>query len=349
MIPFRYDEPETLAVACAKIDHAGSMAIAGGTTLIDLMKLNVLTPTTVVHVRKILPSTVTTRDNHLVIGAACTMANLADHPLVNGKLSVVRQSLILAASPQIRNMATLGGNLLQRTRSPYFRHTDMPVQYESTRKTGAAEPVEAVFGAGVETSLLAVLGNQGRLVGMYPGDFAVTFVAFNGKLVLASPDGERTVEARKFFQAPSDSFQYSTTLKPNEVIKELHLPLTETLKNSFYHKVRERSSYAFALASCAVGLKLEGDRIIAANIGLGGLAPIPWHSPEAEQELIGQVASDKTFARAADAALAEANAPSGLEFKVPLAKTTIIRALQIVRDQGPLKDEQLWSMQHGRG
>ncbi len=184
---------------------------------------------------------------------------------------------------------------------------------------------------------------------MYPGDFAVTFIAFAGKLLLASPEGERSIAAREFFLAPSDSFQYTTALKSNEVIKELHLPITETLKNSFYHKVRERSSYAFALASCSVGLQLDGDRIIAANLGLGGLAPIPWHSKEAEKALVGQIASDKTFAQAAEAALAEANPPSGLEFKVPLAKNTIVRALQTVRDNGPLNDEQLWAKQHGRG
>ncbi len=204
MIPFRYEEPQTLETACAKIDHTDSMAIGGGTTLIDLMKLNVLTPKSVVHVRRVLPSTVTSRDNHLVIGAGCTMASLADHPLVNGLLPVVRQSLILAASPQIRNMATLGGNLLQRTRSAYFRHTDMPVQHETTQKDAPQESSDAVFGQGVETSLLAVLGNQGRLVGMYPGDFAVAFVAFDGKLVLSSPDGERTVTIREFFQAPAN-------------------------------------------------------------------------------------------------------------------------------------------------
>jgi xanthine dehydrogenase YagS FAD-binding subunit len=349
MIPFRYEEPQTLALACSQIDHTDSMAIAGGTTMIDLMKLNVLTPKSVVHVRKILPSTVIVRDNRLVIGAACTMANLADHPLVNGKFPVVRQSLILAASPQIRNMATLGGNLLQRTRSTYFRHTDMPVEYDSRQKSESVGLDDAIFGKDVETSLLAVFGNNGRLVGMYPGDFAVTFVAFGGQLVLASPHGERTVAAQEFFQAPNDTFQYTTVLKPNEVIKELHLPLTETLTNSFYHKVRERSSYAFALASCSVGLQLDGNRIVAANVGLGGLAPIPWHSKEAEKMLVGQMASDETFARAAEAALAEANPPSGLEFKVPLAKNTILRALQIVRDQGPLSDEQLWAMQHGRG
>ncbi len=161
MIPFRYEEPKTLSAACSKIDHSDSMAIAGGTTMIDLMKLNVLTPHSLVHVRKILPSTVTIRDNHLVIGAACTMANLADHPLVNGKLPCVRQSLILAASPQIRNMATMGGNLLQRTRSTYFRHTDMPVEYPNKQASNSAKADDAIFGKDVDTSLLAVLGNGG--------------------------------------------------------------------------------------------------------------------------------------------------------------------------------------------
>lgn len=349
MIPFSYHEPQSIAVACSKIDHSDTMAIAGGTTLVDLMKLNVLTPKSVVHVRKVLSSSVEQRDGLLVIGAACTMAELADHPLVMDKLPVVRQSLILAASPQIRNMATLGGNLLQRTRSAYFRHTDMPVELTTTQKLKSADTITGGFGDGVETSLLAVLGNNGKLVGMYPGDFAVTFVAFGGKLLLKSPDGERVVAAREFYQTPTDGFQYTTSLKPNEVIQELQLPLGETLKNSLYLKIRERSSYAFALASCSVGLHMDGDRIKAAHVGLGGLASIPWHSVEAEQNLVGKVASDAVFAQAAKAALAEANPPSGLEFKVPLAKNTIVRALQILCDQGPLSDEQLWSMQHGRG
>jgi len=349
MIPFIYHDPQSLAAACLKIDHTDTMAIGGGTTLIDLMKLNVLTPKEVIHVRKVLPSTVEMRDDNLVIGAACTMASLADHTLVSGKLPVVRQSLILAASPQIRNMATLGGNLLQRTRSAYYRHTDMPVEYEGKKKSKSENSDADAFGDGVETSLLALLGNNGKLVGMYPGDFAVTFVAFGGQLVLASPNGERIVAARDFYQTPKDSFQYTTALKPNEVIKELRLPVTETLKNSLYLKIRDRSSYSFALASCSVGLQMNGNRIVAANVGIGGIASIPWHSAEAEQALVGEIASDETFARAATAALAEANPPSGLEFKVPLAKNTIVRALQIVRNQGPLTDEQLWAMQHGRG
>lgn len=353
MIPFNFNEPQSLNAACSQIDHADSMAIAGGTTIVDLMKLNVLTPKSVVHVRNILSSDVALRDGKIIIGAACTMAKLADHPLVKGKLPVVRQSLILAASPQIRNMATLGGNLLQRTRSAYFRHTDMPVAHAAGNSSKPEDESKAsgddVSASGVESSLLALLGNNNKLVGMYPGDFAVTFVAFGGEIVLASPVGERVVTAREFYQVPKDSFQYTTVLKPNEIIKELQLPLTDTLKNSLYLKIRERSSYAFALASCAVGLKLDGDRVSVANIGLGGIASIPWHSGEAEQALIGKPASDENFVRAAEAALATANPPRGLDYKVALAKNTIVRALQIVRDSGPLSDEQLLAMQHGRG
>ncbi len=276
---------------------------------------------------------------------------------VNGKR--VLSCLTLAATINGENVATIegisDGESLHPLQEAFLRCDAyqcgycMRVEYEGKKKLKSANSADEVFGDGVETSLLAILANNGKLVGMYPGDFAVTFVAFGGLLVLASPDGERVVAARDFYRAPIDSFQYTTALRPNEVIKELHLPMTESLKRSMYFKVRDRSSYAFALASCSVGLQMNGNRIVAANVGLGGIASIPWHSAEAEQALVGESASDETFERAATAALADANPPSSLEFKVSLAKNTIVRALQIVRDQGPLNDEQLWAMQHGRG
>ncbi len=293
MIPFRYEELQTLASACSKINHRDSMAIAGGTTMIDLMKLNVLMPESVVHVRNVLSSDVEIREDKLIIGAGCTMARLADHAFVKGKLPAVHQSLILAASPQISNMATLGGNLLQRTRSTYFRHTDMPVQHDSKQEserassdTGSSERGSSErgdFGDGVETSLLAVLGNNGKLVGMYPSDFGVTFVAFGGEVVLSRPDGERVVAARDFYRVPRDSFQYTTILEPNEVIKELRLPLSGTLTNNLYLKIRERSSYAFALTSCSVGLQLSGDRISAAAVALAWRVTVVGHRAELTQ------------------------------------------------------------------
>ncbi len=334
MIPFQYTDANKMTAA-ARIDHDRVMAIAGGTTMVDLMKLNVLTPEHLIHVRGMLPSEVNVAGEELTIGAACTMSDLADHDAVKGKLPVVRQSLILAASPQIRNMATIGGNLLQRTRSTYFRHTDMPVQHASGS-------------AGADASSLAVLGNGGRLVGTYPGDFAIAFVAMGGRIELAGPDGKRAVLANEFYREPSDTFQYTTALREGELIRSLTLPITKCLRNSFYLKVRERSSYAFALASAAVGLDIQDDRIIDAKVGLGGLGSIPWHSREAEKVLIGNAPTNDVFAQAADAALVNADPPDGAQYKVTLARRTLARALQILRDRGPLDDRSLFAMQHGR-
>ncbi len=278
----------------------------------------------------------------LVIGAGCTMAKLADDPLVKNRFPVIRQSLILAASPQIRNMATIGGNLMQRTRSPYFRHPDMPLPQVSVSAKSES------FGGDVDTSQMAVLGNGGRLVSMYPGDFGVAVVALNGELELTSQDGSRMVKARQFYQVPDESFQYTTAIRAGELITSVTIPITPAVKNSIYFKVRERSSYAFALASMAIGLQIDDGKISAANVGIGGLGSIPWHSAEAEQSLIGKPPTDDVFLAAAEAALAGANPPMGLQYKVTLAKRSMIRALQILRDQGPLDDEQLWSTQHGR-
>ncbi len=347
MIPFEFVSASSLDQAISSVDHGSSMALAGGTTMLDLMKLNVLTPNRLVHVKDLLDPSVRLDGETLVIGAGCTMADLADNANVVDKLPALRQSLILAASPQIRNMATIGGNLLQRTRSTYFRHRDMPD--DAVVLSDGEDP----FGTGVDTSCLAVLGNGGRLVGTYPGDLAVALVAFDAAITLQSAVGTRSVAVREFYQLPDDASQYTTVMQPHELITSIELPITATLRNSFYLKVRERSSYAFALASAVVGLDLDGQgasaKITAANVGLGGLGSTPWHSPDAEKALIGQPATDATFESAADAALAEANPPVGLEFKVPLAKRVIVRALKTLRDQGPLSDQQLWAMQHGRG
>lgn len=338
MIPFEILHPESSKDAASRIDHEATMALAGGTTMVDLMKLNVLKPKELVHVQPLLDDRIRREGNELVVGAACTMSELADDPLVMEQMPAVRQSLILAASPQIRNMATIGGNLLQRTRCTYYRHLDMSLEY----------PDPEGFGQNIETSHLAVLGNRGRYAALYPGDFAVTVVAFDGKLDLISKQGNRTVPAREFYRLADGDFQYSTDLRSGELIGGIRLPLAETMANSLYLKIRERSSYAFALSSASIGLGLHSGTVSAANVGLGGLGAIPWHAHQAEQVLIGSSPTDDTFERAAEAALAEADPPAGLEFKVPLAKRTIVRALQLLRDQGPLSDQQLWAMQHGR-
>jgi len=353
MLPFEFESPDSLDAAKA-IDHRQVMALGGGTTVLDLMKLNVLQPERLVHVKPLLDDNVEISKQNLVIGAGCTMAKLADSKPVQENFPAIRQSLILAASPQIRNMATIGGNLLQRTRSTYFRHPDIP--YDAL--DGEKEPLSAL---GVDATYLAALGNDGRLVGTYPGDFAVALVAFDGSIALSGRDGQRILKARDFYQAPKGNHsQYSTQLGEGELISQIVIPLGngdqsgEVARRSIYFKIRERSSYAFALASVAAGISLDEDgpgaeqTIREARIGIGGLASIPWHSREAEQALIGKKASDETFQAAADAALASARPPVGTEYKVNLAKRAIVRSLQILRDEGPLDDQRLWTLQHGR-
>jgi len=354
MLPFEFKSPESLDAATATLDHRQVMALGGGTTVLDLMKLNVLKPQQLVDIKPVLDDKIEISDDKLVIGAGCTMATLADSNPVREKFPAVKQSLILAASPQIRNMATMGGNLLQRTRSTYFRHSDMPAD----ALTGEDNPLSA---SGVDTTYLAVLGNDGRLVGTYPGDFAVALVAFDGSVVLSGHNGERTVPARDFYQVPQgQQTQYSTQISEGELISRIVIPFdsvdqpSEVARRSIYFKIRERSSYAFALVSVAAGLSLEGDgpeeeqTIREARLGIGGLASIPWHSGEAEEVLTRNKASDKTFEAAADAALANAQPPAGTEYKVKMAKRAIVRSLQILRDEGPLDDQRLWALQHGR-
>lgn len=346
MIPFEYLQADDFDASARLVDHRESMALAGGTTLVDLMKLNVLTPARVVNIKSHLNSEIREKNEELMIGAGCSMTRLADHKTVREQFPALRQSLLLAASPQIRNMATIGGNLLQRTRSTYFRHVNMPSD------AVVAGDQDAEFGAGADSSNLAIMGHGGRLIGTYPGDFGIVLVAFNGTIHLKTAQGERTVPAREFYRLPDQSTEYSTVLQPNELITAVSVPLNAMTRNSIYLKVRERSSYAFALASAAVGLELVGQgaaaEIRTAVIGLGGLAPIPWYSSQAVTKLQKQKASDDSFRACANAALADAKPPSGAEFKVPLAKRSLVRALQILRDRGPMTDQQVWAMQHGR-
>ncbi|MCG6156489.1 FAD binding domain-containing protein [Rubinisphaera margarita] len=348
MIPFEFASPKTLSEASREVDHKSNMALAGGTTLLDLMKLNVLTPNRVVSIAPVLGKEVRLERDTLTIEAGCTMAKLADHEAIRDAFPVIRQSLITAASPQIRNMATIGGNLLQRTRSTYFRHPDMAPPEQSFE----AE-TEEKFWHRVDLSSAAVLGNNGRVVGTYPGDFANTVVAFDGTVHLQGPDNTRTVKARDFYRKPSEKeIQYSVDLKPGELIAAISLPVTPALKQSLYFKVRERSSYAFALASVAAGLELEGEGASAtirhAHVAFGGLGSIPWYSSAAVLALEGEPATDENFEKAAQTALAEAAPPPGNEYRVRLAERSLVRSLRRLRDVGPYTDAEIWAMQHGR-
>lgn len=355
MQPFQFETPATLGEAATAIADEAAVALAGGTTVVDLMKLNVMTAKRVVSVAPLLDPAVSFDDGTLRIGAGCTMADLAAAPGLAERFPAVRHSLLLAASPQIRNMATLGGNLLQRTRLPYFRHTDMAAEGPDGGSLHKPHPArsaddERPFGEHADTGLAAVLGHGGRLVGTYPGDFAVVLLAFDGAVELSDGETTRTVAARDFYTLPAEGdVQYGTVLAANELITAITLPLGPAAAHSVYYKVRERSSYAFALASAAVGLEMDGETIRSARLALGGLGAIPWYVAEAVVALEGEPATDPVFERAADRLLAKADPPAGVEFKVPLAKRTIVRALQTLRDEGPPSDTRLWAQQHGRG
>ena len=341
MIPFQFETATSPADAAGRLAADGAIAIAGGTTVVDLMKLNVMTAERVVSVKPVLSSEVRVQRDAVEIGAGCTMSQCAETPGLAEAFPALRQSLLLAATPQIRNMATMAGNLLQRTRSPYFRHTDLPVEGPNAADDG--------LDAEADPSLLAVLGNDGRLVGTYPGDFGVVFAAFGGEVITTGSGGERTIAAGDLYREPAGiEHQYSTTLG-DDVITSLRLPINPRTNRSLYFKVRERSSYAFALASAAVGLELDGQTIRSASIGLGGLGSVPWRSDEAVDVLTGAAATDDRFEKAADAALAAARPPAGAEFKVVVAKRTLVRALRQLRDEFPIGDERMWAQQHGRG
>ncbi|SMF54497.1 FAD binding domain-containing protein [Pseudobacteriovorax antillogorgiicola] len=349
MLPFEYVEADSFQSACSLIDHRSTMALGGGTTLIDLMKLNVLKPSSLVSIKPLLSNYIIKGKAHLKIGAACTMAQLAENGFVKNDFPALRQSLILAASPQIRNMATIAGNILQRSRSPYYRHPDFP-----DPNAGTKDPFELE----VDASHLAILGHGDRLMGTYPGDLAVVLLAFDASVVLASDRETRVVALRDFLNIPQNGQnQYDVDLLPGELITEVLIPTHKRrslFKRSIYYKVRERSSYAFALASAGIGLQLQGigpktSYIEDVHIALGGVAPIPWRAKDAETFLKGKRPSDEAFMAAAEIALRDARAPMGGDYKITLAKRTLVRALKIARDRGALSDDQVWELQHGRG
>ena len=345
MIPFTLAPPaDSPAAAAARVAaEDGAAFLAGGTTLADLMKLNVLLPARLESVRPVLSSAIEETDGELRVGAACTMAALADHPAVRARFPAVRHSLILAASPQIRNMATVAGNLLQRSRCPYFRHPEWDRH----------EPTPDPTADGADRGMAAVLGVVGEYTPKYPGDMAAAMAAFGAAVETVHPEGGRSIAVRDLHVKDAPAPHAATVLRQGELITHLVLPKSAAAANSWYHKVRERSSYAFALASAAVGLELDGEGASAtvrdAKIGLGGVASRPWHAAEAEDVLVGEPATDANFERAAEAAFASAQPPAGQAWKVTLGKRVLVRALVHLRDRGVPDDAALFAMQHGRG
>ena len=321
MIAFKYERPETITAALRAYQSSAAY-LAGGTTLIDLMKLDVERPGTLIDVNALRNGQVdiSMQGDALRLGAWTRMAEAEAHPLVLARLPVVAQSLQLAASPQLRNMATLGGNVLQRTRCSYFRD----VAFANCNKRSPGSGCAALEGVNRKH---AVLGASESCIATYPGDFAQALIAMDASIDIIGAAGRRSLKFDALHRAPGDHPEVETTLQPGELIEAFRIPTAPWTKRSLYLKIRDRQSYEFALASAAVALNLDGDTIKEARIALGGVATKPWRAREAEALLVGKTAGIEAFSAAAEAAFADAKARDGNRFKIELGKRTLVRAL----------------------
>ncbi|HVU83126.1 MAG TPA: xanthine dehydrogenase family protein subunit M [Rhodanobacteraceae bacterium] len=297
--------------------------VAGGTTLIDLMKLDVERPSRVIDINHLpLAEVQRTSDGGLKIGALVRNSDLANNADVQRDYAVLSQALLAGASGQLRNMATTGGNLLQRTRCVYFRDTATPC---NKREPGSG--CSAIDGF---NRTMAVLGTSEHCIASNPSDMNVALTALQATIVIRGANGERKVPIGEFFLLPGDTPDRETVMQPGDLITHVTLPPPKAGARSHYLKLRDRASYEFALASAAVVLASDGGTIRHARVALGGVGTRPWRSPEAEQALLGKPATRQTFAAAADAALRDAKPQSQNAFKVELAKRCLISALTTV-------------------
>jgi xanthine dehydrogenase YagS FAD-binding subunit len=322
MNPFTYQRATAPDEAVHAISARGAKFLGGGTNLVDLMRYNVEHPTTLIDVTHLNFTQVTNSGNTTLIGAGVRNSDLANHETIRTNYPLLSQALLSGASPQLRNMATTGGNLLQRTRCYYFMDTAFPACNKRNPGSGCA----AIKGF---NRIHAILGASEQCIATNPSDMNVALAALNATIHVQGPKGKRTIAIADFHRLPGTTPQLDTNLQPDELITAVELPAPKFAKHSYYLKVRDRQSYAFALVSVAAGLEISSKTIQSAGLALGGVAHKPWHSPEAEKFLVGAVVSPDAFRKAADLALAGAKPYEHNAFKVELAKQSIVRALTL--------------------
>ncbi len=348
MRPFIYESVTTLAAAVKAFPVQNGPLVqgrlpveylAGGTTLLDLMKLDVMRPARVVDMTGVVDrtgvidstgvadmaggatlGTVEVSDAGLRLGALVKMSTAAAHPDIVKTYPVIAQSLQLAASAQLRNMATLGGNVLQRTRCTYFRDTAWTACNKRVPGSGCA----AMDGMNRQH---AVLGGSSDCIATYPGDFAQALLALDAEVTIVGPSGARTIPFARLHRPPGATPHVETVLTPGELITGFSVPSGAWTRRSLYLKIRDRQSYEFALASAAVALHMEGNDVRQARIALGGVATVPWRAAEAEAALAGRPLDEASAANAARIAFAAATPHAHNAFKVALGQSTLVRAL----------------------
>ncbi len=328
MNPFRYERASDASSAVALLaENPNAAFLGGGTNLVDHMKLGVAQPELLVDVThlpydriELLP------DGGIRIGAMVRNSDLAADRTIRQRYPVLAQALLAGASGQLRNLATTGGNLLQRTRCVYFQDVSKPC---NKRVPGSGCPARAGY-----HRTLAILGASEACIATHPSDMAVALAALDAVVRVLGPNGERTIPLAGFHRLPGDEPQRDTVLEHGELLTAVDLPPLAFATRSRYRKVRDRASYAFALVSVAAALDVTGGIVRDVRIALGGVAHAPWRATKAEAALRGTAATEEMFRRAAEAELADAQPLSGNAFKVPLARNVLVRTLLDLIEEG---------------
>ena len=321
MKPYHYEQARDIPGAGAALaEQPNAKYLAGGTNLVDLMKLEIMTPDVLVDVRRLTSDRIEeTEDGGVRIGAAVTNSDLAADRTIRSRYPVLSQALLSGASGQLRNLATTGGNLLQRTRCVYF--------YDTTTPCNKREPGSGCSAIEGHNKDHAILGASEHCVATHPSDMAVAMTALEAFVNVHGPDGERRIPIEDLHRLPGDEPERDTTLEHGELITAVDLPPLDLAYNSRYRKVRERASYAFALVSVAAALDVEDGVVRDVRLALGGVAHKPWRATKAEEVLRGEPAGEENFRAAAEIELEDARPLRENAFKVPLARNVITRTL----------------------
>jgi xanthine dehydrogenase YagS FAD-binding subunit len=326
MQPFIFRTVDTIANArAALLEHPGALMIAGGTTLVDLMKAGVERPDVVIDINRLPLGAIDVMPGGVRIGALARNSDVADDPTVAREFPMLAQALAAGASGQLRNMATVGGNLLQRTRCTYFRDN---VSHCNKRAPGSG--CDAIGGV---NRTHAVLGTSAACIATNPSDMNVALAALDARIVVMREGGEARYALDEFYRLPEETPQRETVLERGDVVTAIEIEPAALYRRSVYLKLRDRASYEFALVSVAAALEVDGDGIVVrSSLALGGVGTVPWRARAGERVLTGAPPSDEVFRRAAEAALATAKPAPQNAFKVELAKRAIVRALQTVME-----------------
>jgi len=320
MRQFDYSSATTLDETIQLLGQDGTIkALAGGTDLITLMKADITAPTHLVDIKRLdeIPHGIDETSSGTTLGALTTLADIELSEVIQSRYPVLAQAAALAATPQLRNMATIGGNLLQRPRCWYFRHANFHCWLKGGNECHAQDG---------QNQLHALFG-ESPCVAVHPSDLASALLALDADVQLRGPQGERTLSLAEFFTLPEENHRQETAIAPDELLLSIRIPALPQGTRSIYLKAMDRKVWAFALVGVAARLRMEGDMITEARLVLSGVAPIPWHLTAAEQMLVGQRADEAIFARVAEVALAQAHPLEHNGYKVPLAQSLIRRAL----------------------